>query len=137
MLTGRSRQHAFGNRATIYSALPIAVVLTGGLLCLSPSGLGQENTGVNQGGAPYIHQPAGLNPIQQQGASEADTQIAQMRQAERKRRIAMDTTKLVELSSQLKTEIDQGAKDQLSLDALRKADEIEKVAHDLKGWMKE
>jgi hypothetical protein len=133
------RQSIFVHRIAKYVRLPLALALTGALLYLSPAGLGQQNSpaGVNQGGAPYIHQPAGLDPMPQKGGSESDMQLARMRQAERQRRIAIDTAKLVELSNQLKSEIDQSPKDQLSADAMKKADEIEKLAHDLKGWMKE
>jgi hypothetical protein len=59
-----------------------------------------------------------------------------MRQAEQRRRVLADTAKLVELSNQLKAAVDSSSKDQLSLDVLRKAAEIEKTAHDLKGWVK-
>src|ERR1700685_2278828 len=83
--------------------------------------------GVNQGGSPAIHQAAGLDPNPQHGNSDsAAAQIDQMRQAERTRRVAADTAKLVQLSAELKAEID-AAHNQLSVDALKKASEIEKT----------
>ncbi|HEY4010290.1 MAG TPA: hypothetical protein VGM11_09090 [Acidobacteriaceae bacterium] len=118
--------------------LTAVLLLAAGLFCLSPSALGQNNnspSGVNQGGSPVIHQQAGLNPDPQQGNPDSSaSQIDQMRQAERTRRIAADTAKLVQLSSELKAEIDKSP-NQLSVLALRKATEIEKTAHDLKGWI--
>lgn len=109
------------------------------ILLLSPSLLSQPQNnspaGVNQGGSPAIHQPAGLNPNPEHGNPDSSaSQIDRMRQAERNRRIAADTAKLVQLSTQLKAETD-AANNQLSIDALKKATEIEKTAHDLKGWI--
>lgn len=117
-----------------YALAPLAVVLAGGMLLRSPEIVGQS-AGVNQAGPDYVHSPAGMNPMPQHGPQSTST-VDQMRQAERQRRIALDTGKLVELSNQLKVEVDRSSKDQLSLEALRTAGEIEKTAHDLKGWMK-
>jgi hypothetical protein len=125
---------ASGKRITPRFVTPWAVALSSGLLCATLAGAGQTS-GVNQGGPEYLHSQAGASAVPQNGASEAATKVEQMRQAERHRRVAADTAKLVELSVQLKTQIDQAPKDQLSLDALRKAAEIEKIAHDLKGWL--
>jgi hypothetical protein len=56
--------------------------------------------------------------------------------AERKKQIADDSTKLLKLATDLKTEVDKTTKDTLSLNVIRKADEIEKLAHDVKEKMK-
>ena len=56
--------------------------------------------------------------------------------AERKKQIADDSTKLLKLATDLKTEVDKTTKDTLSLNVIRKADEIEKLAHDIKEKMK-
>jgi len=125
-------------RATPRGAVPLALILTGGLLCLAPIGLAQNQNsggGVNQNGPGYVHQQTGINPTPQHGTTEAASQIDQMRQAERRRRVAADTAKLVQLSNDLKAELDKAPSDQLSVDALHKAAEIEKTAHDLKGWI--
>lgn len=122
----------------------LTAALASTLLCLAPSLLSQvdahpnnsaANGGVNQGGSAAIHQAAGLDPMPQHGNSDsAASQIDKMRQAERSRRIAADSAKLVQLSAELKAEID-ASHNQLSVDALKKASEIEKTAHDLKGWI--
>ena len=117
------------------AVVPLALVLSGGVLCVPPTGAGQTS-GVNQGGPDYIHAPAGLNPMPQQGSSDGASKVDQMRQAERHRHLTADSAKLLELATELKAQVDQAPKDQLSLDAIRKAAEIEKLAHDLKGWMK-
>lgn len=113
----------------------LALVLAGGLLCL-PSAVNGQSAGVNQNGPEYIHAPAGLNPMPQHGGTEGASQIEQMRLAERQKRVAADTAKLVQLSNELKAQVDQTPKDQISVDMVRKAAEIEKLAHDLNGWLK-
>ena len=56
--------------------------------------------------------------------------------AERKKQIADDTEKLLKLATDLKAEVDKTNKDTLSLGVIRKADEIEKLAHIVKEKMK-
>jgi len=55
---------------------------------------------------------------------------------ERKRQIADDSAHLLKLASDLKTEVDKTSKDTLSLGVIRKAEEIEKLAHTVKEKMK-
>ncbi len=55
---------------------------------------------------------------------------------DRQKKIAADSAKLLELATELKTDVDKTTKDQMSMDVIRKADEIEKLAHDLKQRMK-
>jgi hypothetical protein len=55
---------------------------------------------------------------------------------ERKKQIADDTTKLLKLAADLKAEVDKTNKDTLSLNVIRKADEIERLAHNVKEKMK-
>jgi hypothetical protein len=69
-------------------------------------------------------------------AASNAAKIAHMREDERHKRLAADTAKLVELTNELKTEVDKASKDELSLDVVRKAAEIEKLAHDVKERMK-
>lgn len=56
--------------------------------------------------------------------------------AERKKQIADDSTKLLKLATDLKAEVDKTSKDTLSLNIIRKADEIEHLAHSVKEKMK-
>ncbi len=55
---------------------------------------------------------------------------------ERKRQIADDSARLLKLATDLKTEVDKTSKDTLSLGVIRKAEEIEKLAHNVKEKMK-
>jgi hypothetical protein len=56
--------------------------------------------------------------------------------AERKKQITDDSALLLKLATDLKTEVDKTDKDTLSLTVIRKADEIEKLAHSVKERMK-
>jgi hypothetical protein len=55
---------------------------------------------------------------------------------ERKKQIADDSARLLKLATDLKTDVDKTTKDTLSLSVIRKADEIEKLAHAVKEKMK-
>jgi hypothetical protein len=55
---------------------------------------------------------------------------------ERKKQIADDSAKLLKLATDLKAEVDKTNKDTLSLNVIRKADEIERLAHSVKEKMK-
>ncbi len=56
--------------------------------------------------------------------------------AERRRQIADDSARLLKLANDLKVEVDKTTKDTLSLGVIRKADEIERLARDVKEKMK-
>ena len=55
---------------------------------------------------------------------------------ERKRQIADDSAMLLRLATELKTAVDKASKDTLSIGIIRKADEIERLAHGVKEKMK-
>ncbi len=55
---------------------------------------------------------------------------------ERKKQIAVDTSKLLSLAIAMKTEVDKSSTNTYSADALEKADEIEKLAQNVKAKMK-
>lgn len=134
----RERSRFRGQLARVAQLIPIAsltCVFTGGLFGLVPVSFGQA-AGINQAGPTYIHGQTGLDPVPKSGSSESAAKIEQMRRAERERHLATDAAKLVQLSAELKLALDQTPKDQLSLDVMRKAAEIEKLAHDVREWMK-
>jgi len=56
--------------------------------------------------------------------------------AERKKQIAEDSAKLMKLAADLRAEVDKTTRDTLSLNVIRHADEIEKLAHSVKEKMK-
>jgi hypothetical protein len=67
-------------------------------------------------------------------ASKPETYAAA--NVERKKQISDDSTRLLKLATELKTEVDKTTKDTLSLNVIRKADEIERLAHNVKEKMK-
>ena len=56
--------------------------------------------------------------------------------AERKKQLSDESAQLLTLAMSLKAEVDKTNKDMLSLNVIRKADEIEKLAHSVKEKMK-
>jgi hypothetical protein len=62
---------------------------------------------------------------------------AKSRNIDRQKRIVDDTAKLLTLANELKLDVDKTDKNTLSLDVIKKADEIEKLAHNVKERMKE
>jgi hypothetical protein len=75
-----------------------------------------------------------LMAAQQSGQQSAqnETQNAEAANAQRKTQIADDAAKLLKLATDLKTEVDKTSKDTLSVNVIRKADEIEKLAHSVR-----
>lgn len=70
-------------------------------------------------------------PVSQPGQQNFDAA-----NTERRKQIADDSTRLLKLATDLKAEVDKTTKDTLSLNVIRKADEIEKLAHSVKEKMK-
>ena len=82
------------------------------------------------------HQP-GMGTEEPEPLSGSNAQkLEHMRQEDRRKHLVSDTEKLLQLSTELKSEVDKASKDELSLDVVRKAAEIEKLAHDVKERMK-
>ena len=49
------------------------------------------------------------------------------------KKVSDDTAKLLKMANDLKTEVDKGGKDTLSLDVIRKTEAIEKLARSIRG----
>jgi hypothetical protein len=66
--------------------------------------------------------------------------LAQRRQdallQERKNQLTVDTAKLLQLANELKAEMDKSSKDTLSLAVMKKAEQVEKLAHQVRQEMK-
>jgi hypothetical protein len=65
-----------------------------------------------------------------------EEQQEKARSTERQKRLVADTDKLLALATELKTDVDKTNKNILSMDVIKKADEIEKLAHSVKERMK-
>lgn len=79
------------------------------------------------------------NPHSQQSQSEREMLDRQVREANKKRQqdIRDDTEKLFQLSTELKAAVEKSNEHMLSLDVVRKAEEVEKLAKKVKEKMKE
>jgi hypothetical protein len=90
----------------------------------------QPSTGNNRTSMPSMPDmsagPSPMNPAR----------LEKMREEERRKRLLADTARLVQLTNELKEEVDKASRDELSLDVVRKAAEIEKLARDVKDRMK-
>jgi len=71
-----------------------------------------------------------------QNQQQLEQQQARARNAERQKQLVEDTQKLVALANELQVEVNQSTKDMLSLDVVRKADEIDKLARTVRDKMK-
>ncbi len=68
--------------------------------------------------------------------SSLQEQQAILRDKERQQKLVSDTNKLLELATDLKTQVDKTNRGIMSVDVIKKADEIEKLAHSVKDRMK-
>jgi len=87
-------------------------------------------------GATLVSLPVGAARIPSHPAQAAAGAQATPSVSDRQKKIAEDSAKLLQMANDLKAEVDKTTKDQMSLEVIRKADEIEKFAHDLKLRMK-
>jgi hypothetical protein len=124
------------------------IALAAGLAVLAaPLALTQQSP--QQQNAPVVTQPApwaGSNPaaIRMPDANaQMQMQMQQTRSAKedaanqlRKKQIADDAAKLLELATELKQEVDKTNKDTLSLEVIRKAESIQRLAKGVKEKMK-
>ncbi len=135
---------AAGPRRTVRTwgrRMTAAGVLAGCLLPVT-AGVGQTLPSAGQASSSGHSQPrTGVEPL---GPADAPnplagsnaTKLEHMREDERHKRLEADTAKLLALTNELKAEVDKASKDELSLDVVRKAAEIEKLARDVKERMK-
>jgi len=92
---------------------------------------------------PYM-QPGGSGmPTMDQPSTVADPVRVKMDEErmkamndDRRKKLSADVDRLVELTNELKTDVDKTTKDELSLQVIKKAQEIEKLAHDVQSRMK-
>lgn len=115
--------------------------IAAGLLAVATLFAGAQATGP-QIDRPYLMPEANRLPdknaqaqMQQQAQQDKKTNFAAAN-LERKRQIADDAARLLALATELKKEIDKTDKDTLSLDVIRKAETIEKLAKVVKEKMK-
>jgi hypothetical protein len=111
----------------------IRVLVLGGVLVTLNSGVGlalQEQTAA-PAQATGDHVPAAGPEKPAEPASPASSSAS-----ERQKKLAADTDKLLALATDLKKQVDKTNKDILSVEVVKKADEIEKLARSMKNDMK-
>ena len=69
-------------------------------------------------------------------AARMAIQQAKGQNVERQKKLVNDTDRLLALATELKQQVSKSDKNTLSVDVIRKADEIEKLAHSVKERMK-
>jgi hypothetical protein len=85
---------------------------------------------------PEANRPPDMNEQMKMREQQAKQQNYAAANAERLKQIAEDSTLLLKLATELKAEVDKTTKDMLSVSVIRKADEIERLAHNMKEKMK-
>jgi hypothetical protein len=85
---------------------------------------------------PEANRTPDANDLMKMREQQAKQQNYAAANAERKKQLAEDSARLLKLATDLKAEVDKTTKDMLSLTVIRKADEIERLAHNMKEKMK-
>jgi hypothetical protein len=115
------------------------------LLCLLVLGTAYLSAGVAQQGAPAPATATTAPPTAAAPAPEARVDAAaapakltpqQLQVQQRKNQLAADTAQLLKLANELKIEMDKSTKDELSMAVIKKADQVEKLAHKVRDEMK-
>lgn len=100
---------------------------------------GQQPPGPNVD-KPYLLPEANrlpdVNDQMKMREKQAKQQSFDAANAERKKQLSDESAKLLTLAMALKAEVDKTNKDMLSINVIRKADEIEKLAHNVKEKMR-
>lgn len=105
--------------------------------------LGMAGLAVGQQNSTVIHLPPSVSNSPSMGNVPVTSGDAAQREQRKKsnevrqEEIRRDTEKLFQLSTELKDFIDKGGQGTLSLDAIKKAEQIEKLARSVKSKMKQ
>ena len=100
---------------------------------------GQVPGAVNpQPSDPFGQNPTGKAAPQDQPSpfGSLDEKQAKLRNEDRQKRLVEDTNKLLQLATELHNDVGKTDQHILSLDVVKRADEIEKLAHSVKERMK-
>jgi hypothetical protein len=112
------------------------ITLSAVLLATGAAGAAQMSSQV---GSPSQtpHTPFGTRPEESDGMpASVREQAEKSRQTERQKKLIADTDRLLALANELKLDMDKTTKDTMSIQVIKKAEEIEKLAHNVKERMK-
>lgn len=111
------------------------------LACLATAAPGEQAgsptphaAGVQQGGAAgsSLHDAQDQDPI----THHVEEHMVVRRNSERQKTLVADTDKLLALAQQLKADVDKSNQDMLSIDVVKRAEQIEKLARSVKEKMR-
>ena len=114
----------------------LPIVIVGAVLLVTSSG------NVRGGEVSQRDGQTGQQPPQATGSANVADQAhpteekANPQLSDKQKRLVEETNKLVQLATDLKAQVDKSTKDTLSIQVIKKADEIEKLAHSMKDQMK-
>ncbi len=77
-----------------------------------------------------------MPPTEDDSRERIERDMAKKANLERQAALKADTDKLLKLATELKASVDKSNENMLSIDVLKKAEEIEKLAHSVKDKMK-
>jgi hypothetical protein len=118
----------------------VAVSLVG--LSLAPLvGRSQQKGSGQQPGMPSTKDPFGQNQNNKPKLDEPplgnnDEKLSILRNDDRQKKLVADSEKLLQLATQLNQDVEKTNQHILSIDVVKRADEIEKLAHSVKERMK-
>lgn len=142
--TTPARASAHSLRRRVFAPIALLVALTATLALTQQQPQSPRNSPANVQPPPSVANlpPASalptVNDPMQFDRLQNQTKAARLEaaNAERKRQIADDAARLLELATELKAAVDKTDKDTLSIQVIRKAESIEKLAKGVKEKMK-
>jgi hypothetical protein len=114
--------------------LNVRLLLALGLLAVGIS-VSASAQNIPQPGLPPVSGQPGDQDAQR-AQSKMEREMAKKAAKERQAAIKRDTDKLLELATELKDNVDKSSENTLSMDVVKKAEEIEKLAKSVKEKMK-
>ncbi|MGA2672093.1 MAG: hypothetical protein ABSE99_02590 [Terracidiphilus sp.] len=131
------RDFRFAASVRTFSRLgPYAALQALGLVLLLalPGGAQNPNGGAPPVTGPSYQRPSGFGPFDDTGSAEEEKRLRALN-AERQKSMVADAAKLLKLAGELNSDVNGAAPGTLTPEQLRKAGEIEKLAHNVKEKM--
>lgn len=126
---------------TVMLSAAVLVAISGAGGRAGSGAIAQQHPPKNQP-PPIQNNPDMLPTLDQPGAvpdpthARIEEERVKVMNDDRHKRLAADVDRLLSLTNELKVDVDKAEKDQLSVEVIRKAQEIEKLAHDVQSRMK-
>ena len=112
------------------------LMVVAGLLASLPVAIGRAQQPASSRPLGQTPGPLGADREDNALAVRMAAQQAKGQNVERQKKLVSDTERLLSLATELKQQVDRTDKNTLSVDVIKKADEIEKLAHSVKERMK-